>query len=110
MIFLSTLINIQFELQVGMKVHSMADKNMKYYRGSDRQIKEIFQRIVEDFKKTKQKPQLILVVLPFKGGKVYNTIKKLGDLEYRIPTQCCVKKNIFRNGSVNGQVREEESL
>ena len=89
-----------------MKVQVMTD-SVKYYRGNERQVKEDFQRIVEDFKKRKQKPQLILVVLPFKGGKVYNTIKKLGDLEHRIPTQCCVKKNIFRNGSVNGQVRSE---
>ena len=90
-------------LQVGMKIQAIAGKNVFYYKGKEN-VRQDFQSIVEDFKRKKLTLQLILVVLPFKGGKAYNIIKKLGDLEHRIPTQCCVKKNLFKNGGVNGQV------
>ena len=93
--------------QVGMKVQNTLNKNVMYYQGKDYEVKKDFLRILDDFKRrgiNPPRPQLILVVLPFKGGRAYNSIKKLGDLEHKIPTQCCVKKNIFRNGAVNGQV------
>ena len=88
-----------------MKIQSVAGRNVIYQRGRDNYVRQDFQGILDSFKQKKIKPQLILVVLPFKGGKNYNTIKRLGDLEHNIPTQCCVKKNLFKNGTVNGQVR-----
>ena len=62
-----------------------------------------FETLVADSKKFKMSVDIVLVILPFKGGDVYNTIKQLGDIEYKIPTQCCVKNNLFRRDFKTGK-------
>ena len=37
---------------------------------------------------------------------MFMTVKKLGDLKFRVPTQCCIKRNLFKlDGQVNMQVK-----
>ena len=44
------------------------------------------------------------MILKFKGGKVYNEIKQLGDIKYKVPTQCVVQNTLFRKDFKTGQV------
>ena len=48
--------------------------------------------------------ELILIVLPFKAGFLYDKIKRVGDLELHLVTQCCLSSNLFRKGEINRQV------
>ena len=48
--------------------------------------------------------ELILIVLPFKVGFLYDKIKRVGDIELQLVTQCCLSTNLFRNGDINRQV------
>ncbi|KAK4176437.1 ribonuclease H-like domain-containing protein [Triangularia setosa] len=47
------------------------------------------------FHKMKPKPDLLIVVLNDQDANVYNTVKKLGDVEYGIQTVCVVKNKIL---------------
>ena len=42
------------------------------------------------------RPQLILIMKPNVDQASYFAIKKLGDTELGIPTQCCIEKHIFK--------------
>ena len=42
------------------------------------------------------RPQLILIMKPNADQESYFAIKKLGDTELGIPTQCCIEKHIFK--------------
>ena len=88
---------------VGLKIQCQEKSVITYGCGEDYAGRK-FDEIVRDFKKHNTKLDLVLVILPFKGGKVYNEIKNLGDLTHKIPTQCCVKKVLFKDGGPNGQV------
>ena len=48
--------------------------------------------------------ELVLIVLPFKASFLYDKIKRLGDIELNLVTQCCLKTNLFRKGEINKQV------
>ena len=70
--------------QVGMKVQNILNKNVMYYQGKDYEVKKDFLRILDDFKRrgiNPPRPQLILVVLPFKG----TTVAKLWTLIQNLP-------------------------
>ena len=60
----------------------------------------------DEFGIAQTKLELVIVVLPFvKRGKVYNSVKKLGDLKLRVSTQCYIMGNRFRSvGQVNMQI------
>ena len=90
-------LGVNFDADIGRTV-------FKYICDNDRHVGKDFRKIIEDFKKFKTKLDLVLVVLPFKGGGAYNEIKRLGDIEFRVPTQCVVKQVLFRQGRVNYQV------
>ena len=90
--------------QVGMKIQSQDGVNVFKYTSREEQAGKMFGQILEDFKKHKTKLDLILVIFDFKGGKVYNEIKQLGDIQHKVPTQCCLKRVLFRNKQPNGQV------
>ena len=74
------------------------------YQSSEFDAGKAFVKIVNDFEEYKTDIDLILIVLPMKGGKVYNEIKNLGDIEYQVPTQCVVRKTLFKGPGPNLQV------
>ena len=90
--------------QVGMKIQCQDGQNVFYYKSQEEQAGKMFVQILQEFQKFKTKLDLILVIFAFKGGRVYNEIKQLGDIQHKVPTQCCVKKVLFRNHQPNGQV------
>ena len=89
-----------------MKIQCNDGQNVFYYQSREDQAGKMFSQILQDFQKFKTKLDLILVIFAFKGGKVYNEIKQLGDIQHKVPTQCCVKKVLFdpRNNQPKGQV------
>ena len=45
-----------------------------------------------------------MTVNPFFQGRVlYDSLKRMGDLEHKVPTQCVLQKTLYRNG-INKQV------
>ena len=38
------------------------------------------------------------------AGKLYDTIKYLGDIKHEIPTQCVLERVLFKKGDINIQV------
>ena len=91
--------------EVGLQIQCQERKSVFSYNCRENQAGMTFENIVQEFKKLGTKLDLVLVILPFKGSKVYNEIKNLGDLKYKIPTQCCLKKVLFgKDGRPNGQV------
>jgi len=63
-------------------------------------VDKFFQNIVDDIKAKGKQLQLVLVVLPSKGGHVYDKVKHLGDVKHKVPTQCVIKKNLFKAGGL----------
>jgi len=47
---------------------------------------------------------LVIIVLPFKAGIMYDKIKHVGDMKLNITTQCCLKQNLFKRGELSKQV------
>ena len=91
--------------KVGMKIKCQEGTNVfRYSCNREEDIGKDFRRIVEDFKTYKTNLDLILVIFPFKGSRGYNEVKQLGDLHFKLPTQCCVQKVLFKAGRPNGQV------
>ena len=91
--------------EVGLQIQCIEGKSVFSYNCRDFEAGQKFKSIVEEFKKHGSKLDLVLVILPFKGSKVYNEIKSLGDITYKIPTQCCLKKVLFgKDGRPSGQV------
>jgi len=89
---------------VGFKIKSGAD-NMMYMQSHEQRVERDFAKLIEEFEIAKTKLEMVIIVLPFKGGHVYDTVKKLGDLKFKVPTQCCIKRNLFKpDGQVNMQV------
>ena len=87
-----------------MKINA-GEENVMYWQCSEQSVMRAFEDLVKEFKMAKTELELVIVVLPFKGGKVYDTVKMLGDLKYKIVTQCCLKNKIFKyGGEVNQQV------
>jgi len=69
------------------------------------QVERALGNIVESYAKDKIALQMVVVILPFKGGHVYDKVKHLGDVRHKVPTQCVIKKNLFKpGGGVNFQV------
>ena len=63
-------------------------------------VDKFFHNIVDDIKAKGKQLQLVLVVLPSKGGHVYDKVKHLGDVKHKVPTQCVIKKNLFKAGGL----------
>jgi len=81
---------------VGIDIKIGQDQNVFYYESNEFKAGQEFEKIVQDFEAHKTKLDLIMVVLSMKGSKVYNEIKQLGDNDHRVPTQCVVKKTLFK--------------
>ena len=76
-----------------------------YWQSSEQRLEREFEKLVSEYKMAGTELEMVVVILPFKGGQVYDAVKKLGDLKYKVPTQCCLKRNIFKpGGEVNHQV------
>ena len=74
-------------------------------------VARAFHNVVEAYKKDKIPLQLVLVILPFKGGHIYDKVKHLGDVFHKVPTQCVIRKNFFKpGGAVNFQVLQNLCL
>ena len=77
-----------------------------YKPSNDHRVERDFSELAREFEMAETKLEMVIVVLPFKGGHVYDIVKKLGDLEYKIPTKCCIRRNIFKpGGQMNIKVR-----
>lgn len=50
----------------------------------------------ECFQRTKQRPQLIVVVLPENGNDIYTAVKHFGDITVGVATQCLKSQKCFR--------------
>merc|ERR1711971_1167540 len=59
-------------------------------------VDSFFQNIVDDIRAKGKQLQLVVVVLPSKGGHVYDKVKHIGDVKHKVPTQCVIKKNLSR--------------
>jgi len=85
--------------------------NIWHQRCEDpRKVEENFKTIVDAYKKDNIQLDLILVVFEFKNGPTYDSVKRLGDIECKVPTQCVLRKTLFRDGQVNRQVVENICL
>ena len=62
-----------------------------YKQSNEHRLERDFSGLVKDFEMAATKLEMVIVVLPFKGGHVYDIVKKLGDLKYKIHTQCYIK-------------------
>ena len=62
-----------------------------YKQSNEHRLEKDFSELVNEFGMAATKLEMVIVVLPFKGGHVYDIVKKLGDLKYKIHTQCCIK-------------------
>eukprot|EP00088_Acartia_fossae_P049385 TRINITY_DN5436_c0_g1_i1.p1 TRINITY_DN5436_c0_g1~~TRINITY_DN5436_c0_g1_i1.p1 ORF type:complete len:857 (-),score=211.64 TRINITY_DN5436_c0_g1_i1:190-2724(-) len=51
----------------------------------------------------REKPDIIMIILPNKDGQLYDHIKFLGDNKHFVATQCVQQRTLFRNGAVNAQ-------
>ena len=75
---------------------------------SEQKLEKDFSDLVKDFTPPGQagtRLEMVIVILPFKGSPAYDVVKKIGDLKYKVPTQCCLKRNLFKpGGQVNMQV------
>jgi len=88
----------------GLTIHCGKD-NLLYKHTREEKLVETFDSLVLEFKKSRTRLEMVIVVLPYKGSRAYDIVKSLGDLKYRIPTQCCIKRNLFKpGGQVNKQV------
>ena len=98
---------------VGIQIQ-IENENVFYYQCNEFKAGQEFARIIQDFKEYNTKLDMIMVVLSMKGSKVYNEIKQLGDIHHRVPTQCVVKKTLFKQNretrafEPNGQVNTIE--
>ena len=74
---------------------------------SPRDMDDALGRIEADLtnlKRSNATLELLLIVLPFKAGILYDRIKHLGDMKLNMTTQCCLRDVLFRQGKVNFQV------
>ena len=104
---------------VGIQIQ-IENENVFYYQCNEFKAGQEFARIIQDFKEYNTKLDMIMVVLSMKGSKVYNEIKQLGDIHHRVPTQCVVKKTLFKqnretrafepNGQVNTTLKNNSYL
>eukprot|EP00092_Neocalanus_flemingeri_P034497 GFUD01037510.1.p1 GENE.GFUD01037510.1~~GFUD01037510.1.p1 ORF type:complete len:930 (+),score=334.94 GFUD01037510.1:83-2872(+) len=89
---------------VGLKISSGSD-NLMRWESSEQSLERDFEKLVVEFKMAETELEMVMIVMPFKAGQVYDMVKKLGDLKFKIPTQCCLKRNIFKpGGEINLQV------
>jgi len=90
--------------EVGFAISS-GDNNLMYKDSSEQKVEKDFSDLVKEFNQAGTMLEMVIVILPFKGSRVYDVIKKIGDLKHKVPTQCCLKRNLFKpGGQVNWQV------
>jgi eukaryotic translation initiation factor 2C len=73
--------------EVGMTVENR-DPIYKFEDGQGPIGKHLENAVKECLRQFKQRPTLIVVVLPENGGEIYNAVKHFGDITFGIPTQC----------------------
>jgi len=89
--------------QVGLKI-TTDENNMWHQRSREDTFQADFEHIVEEYKNANLNLQMIMVILPFKGGIFYDSIKNLGDIKHKIPTQCVLQRTLYKQGQLNMQV------
>jgi len=67
-------------------------------------IEDFLVRIRHNFESSGLRLDCVLIVFAFKAGGLYDKIKHLGDMKLGITTQCCLRNNLFKGGSLNKQV------
>jgi len=89
---------------VGFKIES-SDDSLLYKQSSEQMLEKDFADLVTRFDKARTRLEMVIVIMQFKGSPAYDVVKHLGDIKYKIPTQCCIKRNVFKpGGQVNKQV------
>lgn len=77
-------------VNINKQANPAAGTTIPYQAGED-EIRAQFRKLA-----TPNSPQLLFVVLGVKDTATYNTIKKIGDVEFGIQTVCVVQENIFK--------------
>merc|ERR1719474_1011244 len=67
-------------------------------------IEDFLVRIRHNFESSGLRLDCVLIVFAFKAGGLYDKIKHHGDMKLGITTQCCLRSNLFKGGSLNKQV------
>ena len=67
-------------------------------------IEDSLVRIAYNFQSVGKKLDFVLIIFPFKAGSLYDKIKHLGDMKLNITTQCCLRNNLYKGGSLSKQV------
>jgi len=73
--------------EVGIKVENR-DPIFKLEDGQGPIDKHLMNAVNECQRQFRQRPTLIVVILPNNGGDIYNAVKHFGDITFGIPTQC----------------------
>ena len=64
---------------------------MMYMQSQVQRVERDFAKLIEEFEIAKTKLEMVIVVLPFKGGHVYDTVKTMGDLKFRSPPSAALR-------------------
>jgi len=80
---------------VGMKVNDTSPL-VTWQNGQGRIAEQLRTVGNECFQKTKQRPTLIVVVLPDNGNDIYTAVKHFGDVTVGVATQCLKSSKCFR--------------
>ncbi|KAF8138405.1 argonaute-like protein [Boletus edulis] len=80
---------------VGMKVND-SNPLVTWQNGQGRIAEQLRAAGNECFQKTKQRPTLIVVVLPDNGNDIYTAVKHFGDVTVGVATQCLKSSKCFR--------------
>jgi len=89
--------------EVGVDI-GIKRENMWHQRSREDTVENDFEAIVNEYKKINAKLDLIMIIFPAKGGPIYDKVKLLGDIRFKIPTQCVLKRTLFKAGRINYQV------
>ncbi|KAG9317400.1 argonaute-like protein [Chiua virens] len=80
---------------VGIKVND-TNPLVTWQNGQGRIAEQLRAAGNECFQKTKQRPSLIVVVLPDNGNDIYTAVKHFGDVTVGVATQCLKSSKCFR--------------
>ncbi|KAF9247291.1 argonaute-like protein [Melanogaster broomeanus] len=81
--------------EVGIKINDTAPL-VTWQNGQGRIGEQLRAAGNECFQKTKQRPTLIVVVLPDNGNDIYTAVKHFGDVTVGVATQCLKSSKCFR--------------
>lgn len=67
-------------------------------------VEGFLEKIKSRFEKSGKSLDLVIIVLPFKAGLMYDRIKHVAEMKLGITTQCCLKQSLYKKGELSAQV------